>query len=541
MRSVHALQSGGQGSVRLGWVLAAVLSCSASLSAQEKVEAPAASAGELQAAPAAVIAPVAPPATTGTVQPQPFLAATPLTEALKAKLAETWTGTRAAEERQALADFYEARGHAPVWTDAKGLTTWAEAIMAELRDAESWGLSAAELAVPEATSAGAGTKEQAAAEVAISRAVLRYARQARGGRIDPLQLSNALDRKPQLLEPRAVLDGIAKADAPDAYLAGLNPQHVGFQRLRQAYVTSRQAPTPDAKLQRKLLVNMEQWRWMPDDLGAFHVISNVPEFMLRVVKDGKVVHAERIIAGLTDKQTPVFSAEMTMVTFHPQWGVPNSIKVKEILPGLLRGRSVMTRNNLKIALNGKEIDPAQVDWTKADIRAYHVYQPGGGQNVLGVVKFSFPNKHDVYMHDTPTKNLFNAASRTFSHGCMRVRDPLKFATVLLEQDKGWNMSRVAALAGPGGGQNNAVTLGRKIPVHVTYFTAVVDEAGKLTTYADPYGHENRIQMGLDGKAHLIAKSKQDLGAARAEVIARLGDARVTREKPDWRQQAFGAN
>jgi murein L,D-transpeptidase YcbB/YkuD len=508
-----------------------------------KPEAPAASAvavpGATADAPAMTRSPTVADVVTGSLQPPPSAEApSALAGAIRARVAEAGSGARAAEERAALSAFYEAQAFAPQWVGPAGLTAKGDQIVKALSEAGDWGLTAGDLAVPEAKSLGSAG-DQAAAEIALSRAALRYARQARGGRIDPLQLSNALDRKPPQMEPRAVLDGLAKSEAADTYLRGLHPQHVQFHMLREAWLAARGAN--NAALARKLMINMEQWRWMPDDLGSFHVISNVPEFMLRVVKDGKIVHAERMIAGLVDKQTPVFSAEMTAVTFHPQWGVPNSIKVKEILPGLLRGKSVMSRNNLKIAMNGREVDPSQVDWTKADIRAYHVYQPGGGQNVLGLVKFSFPNKHDVYMHDTPTKNLFNAASRTFSHGCVRVRDPLKFASVLLEQDKGWNMSRVAALAGPGGGQNNAVNLSRKIPVHVTYFTAVVDDAGKLHTYADPYGHEHRIQMGLDGKAHLIAKTKQDLGAARAEVIARLGEARVTREKPDWKQQAFGSN
>lgn len=530
MRSVHLL----------GSALAAMMCCAASLSAQEKGGDAAPTGSTTPAITTAAPSPQLPAAAISGVLPTPSgPALSAFGEALRATLADAGTGARANEERQALAAYYERVGFEPMWSDATGFNDRAVRVLAALADAESWGLSPAEFAVPEAKLGSAG--DNAAAEVALSRAVLRYARQARGGRVDPLQLSGALDRKAQLLEARVVLEGIARADAPDIYLVELNPQHAGFQRLQRAYVANKQAAKPDAALQRRLLVNMEQWRWMPADLGDFNVTVNVPEFMLRVFKNGQVVHSERIIAGLIDKQTPVMSADMTMVTFHPQWGVPNSIKVKEILPGLLRGKSVMARNNLKIAMNGQEIDPGQVDWTKADIRAYHVYQPGGSQNVLGVVKFSFPNKHDVYMHDTPTKNLFSAASRTFSHGCMRVRDPLKLAAVVLEQDKGWAMGRVTALAAPGAGQNNAVQLARKVPVHVTYFTAVADEAGKVTTYADPYGHENRIQMGLDGKAHLIAKSKQDLTAARAEVIARLGEARVTPQKGDWRQQAFGTN
>ena len=456
---------------------------------------------------------------------------------MRARLADAANSARG-DERSALSTFYEARAFTPLWVETGRLNANGEKLLKALGEAGDWGLSAGELTVPEIKALGS-VSEQAAAEVALSRTALSYARQARGGRMDPLQLSNALDRKPPLLEPAAVLDGLAKAEAPDAYLAGLNPKHEQFHKLREAWLAARAAN--NATLQRKLMVNMEQWRWMPENLGSLYVVDNIPEFMVRVVKDGKVIHSERIIAGLVDKQTPILSADMTMVTFHSQWGVPDSIKVREILPSLLRGGKLLERANLKVALNGRDIDASQVDWTKTDIRAYHVYQPGGGQNVLGVVKFSFPNRHDVYMHDTPTKNLFNATSRTFSHGCMRVRDPLKLAAIILGEDKGWDMSRIAQLAGPGGGQNNVITLTRKIPVHVTYFTTVVDEAGKLQTFADPYGHENRIQMGLEGKAHLIPKGKQDLGADRAEVIARLGDARVTSEKADWRKSAFGMN
>ena len=115
---------------------------------------------------------------------------------------------------------------------------------------------------------------------------------------------------------------------------------------------------------------------------------------------------------------------MEQVIFHPYWGVPDSIKKNEILPSLARGNiGVLERQNLRVSYRGRDINPATVDWTKADMRKFHVYQPPGSGNALGIVKFRFPNKHDVYMHDTPSKSLFNASARAFSHGCMRVRDP----------------------------------------------------------------------------------------------------------------------
>jgi murein L,D-transpeptidase YcbB/YkuD len=471
-------------------------------------------------------------------------------------------------EREALTEFYKGRGDDFLWVADGTFTPRAEAAMAEIRRADDWGLEASAFELPDAVESSEPA-DVAAAELKLSLAVLKYAKHARGGRMDPRQLSNYIDREPPLLPPAEVLAGIAAADAADGYLRGLHPQHPQFEKLRQAWLDlrngklpaedaeedvtsksrakrkSRETNSAESKM-RKLLYNMEQWRWMPEDLGQFYVWANIPEFTLRVVKDGKTVFTERLVVGKADTQTPIFSDEMETIVFHPFWGVPNSIKVKEILPGLIRGTNVLARNDLRIQYRGRDIDPWSVDWTRTDIRNFHVYQPPGGKNVLGVVKFLFPNKHAVYMHDTPTKNLFSASQRTFSHGCMRVRNPLKFAEVLLAYDKGWSEGRVLSLV-RNGPRNNHVNVESKIPVHITYFTAWVDEDGKVRTWPDVYGHEKRIQMGLEGKAHLIAKTKEDLGAVQAEVVGRLAETRPTwsspsyssSRQPDWARRAFG--
>jgi murein L,D-transpeptidase YcbB/YkuD len=475
-------------------------------------------------------------------------------------------GLASPEERAALTAFYESRARQPLWVTSRGLSARAEQIIAEIKRADDWGLNAADFPLPApamtiAANSEVTTAELATAELKLDLAVLKYARQARGGRMDPSALSNYIDRKPSLLEPTAVIEQIAKADAPDAYLRGLHPQHPQFERLRQAYLalrggkppltagaaeegttsnkSKRKAPAaPEAVTERKLLHNLEQWRWMPGSLGETFVWVNIPEFTLRVVKNGNELHAERVVTGQTDTQTPIFSDEMETIVFHPYWGVPDSIKVKEILPGLMRGGGLLERNGLRVQHDGRDIDPNEVDWSTVDIRNFHVYQPPGGGNVLGVVKFVFPNKHQVYMHDTPTKNLFNATQRTFSHGCMRVRNPVRLAEVLLGEDKGWEPKKIAALV-KNGPQDNHVQLTKKIPVHITYFTAWVDEAGKLHTRPDVYGHESRIQMGLDGKAHLIVKRKEDLGPARGEVVGRLAEAKSSWTRRDWMRDVFG--
>ena len=157
-----------------------------------------------------------------------------------------------------------------------------------------------------------------------------------------------------------------------------------------------------------LLANMEQWRWMPDDLGDYHVWVNIPEFTSAWCEDGKVIHAERIVVGKADSQTPVFSDEMEHVIFHPFWGVPDFDQAHELQPNLAaRQRHSRPPTSARSVSRPRRRSRA-IDWRATDMRNFHVYQPPGRDNVLGVVKFRFPNKHDVYMHDTPQKHLFYA-------------------------------------------------------------------------------------------------------------------------------------
>ena len=509
--------------------------------------APAAAATPTPAAPAAVAAAPAAP------QPDPVVTA--ITERLKA-LASDRSVPKA--DREALETYYEAAEVRPVWTAAGGLSARAEAAMREIAAADDWGLRASDYTLPKRPVSGADAATLAEAEVTMALAVLEYARHARGGRMDPTDLSFNIDRQPPQIEPLRVLADAASAPNVDSYLRSLHPQHPQFELLRQKYLEARRAPepqaeepaqnpqskgkttakkrAPEARLAQRILYNMEMWRWMPEDLGKLHVLANLPEYMKRVVKDGKVIHEERIIIGKIENQTPLFSDEMDHIVFHPYWGVPDSIKVKEIWPSLAGSGQVLNKYGLKIQRGGRDIDPRSVNWSSTDIRQFTVLQPPGPSNVLGVVKFMFPNKHQVYMHDTPTKNLFNSAQRTFSHGCMRVRNPVRFAEVILEQDKGWDAGRVGSLV-KGGPQNNHIYLDRKIPVHVTYFTAVVGADGKLQTFPDVYGHEPKIQMGLDGKAHLIVKKKPTLTPP--DAVTRLADTKQNYPIQNWMKQIFG--
>lgn len=429
-------------------------------------------------------------------------------------------------EHNALAAFYQTRQGQPIWIEATGLSAKAAAIAAEIANAGDYGLDAADFALPVLKPAADGgptiaPDTRAEAEANLSLSILKYARFARGGRImDPAEsLNSNLDRKPQLLDPKAVLDGIAASDAPDAYLRSLHPKHPQFEKLRLAYVAELQRGGSGAKsktspalsaLAKRLRANMEEWRWMPENMGDLHVFNNIPEFMQYVYKNGEIIRTEKIVAGLVDKPSSIFTRPLKHVVLRPMWRVPESIKVNELWPSLLRGGGLMREFGLQMQTkDGKPVDWHQIDWSKADIRNYEVIQPPGGKSVLGAVKFSFPSQHTIYMHDTPDRWMFRQTQRTLSHGCLRVKNPVELAEIILQEDKGWDKAKIADLmrSGP---LNNEVAMEKRIPIHLTYFTAWVDATGRLKTFADVYGHEKRITLALDGKWSEINKGRNHL-------------------------------
>jgi|SRR5271165_6067050 len=466
----------------------------------------------------------------------------PAAEALKKALGALPAATAEEEksEQAALASFYDARKFAPVWFQTDGsATTKGAALAAEIAKADEWGLSARDFALPSSLEKREGTASAAnfaPEEIKLSLTLLKYGRYARGGRIqDPSeQLSSYLDRKPQLLKPETILDGAAAAEDEGAYLRSLHPQHPQFEKLRQKYLALLEAHKQRSAEGKKLLANMEEWRWMPADMGAIYIWNNIPEYTQRVVKDGKVIREVRIVAGLIDKQTPVFSRPLRKVTFKPTWIVPDSVKVNEILPSLLKDGHVMREYGLQVSKDGNPVDWRRIDWTVEDIRTYDITQPYQPMSVMGKFKFSFPNQHTVFMHDALPREkwMFNQAQRTYSHGCMRVGNPMQLAEIILREDQGWDAKRVedAVNNGP---LNNEISLEHKIPVHITYFTAMVGDDGKLRTFSDVYGHEKRITQALEGKWDQIHKGRNHLAPVELASQNRQHYARDEPRDRDW--------
>ena len=452
------------------------------------------------------------------------------------------------DDRAATTTFYEEQRGPLIWVTETGLSDKGRAVISEVRKADDWGLHSSDFSVPQLPAGNLSPEIAAETEIKLTLTVLKYARYARGGRIgDPSRISKLLDYTPPVRPPKLVLTDIAVTDAPDAYMRSLHPKHEQFEKLRQLLLKLRRSdgskeevklpadnkdkwivyvenlqeagpqdlngqPKPDSASAgiERILINMERWRWLPEDLGKLYVWDNVPEALTRVVKDGKTIHSDRIIVGQPTWPTPSFSAEMKLVVFHPTWGVPDGIKVKELSPilrkssgglfGLFGGgysaESVLESYQLRAYVNGHPVDANSIDWNSIDIRSVAFQQPPGPKNPLGDVKFMFPNKHDVYMHDTPERDLFARSFRALSHGCMRVEHPRRLATVLLAEDKGWSEAKVGSLFN---GDSQEVQLSTHIPVHVTYFTAMVDYEGKLRTFGDLYGLDDRVGAALFGR------------------------------------------
>ena len=243
---------------------------------------------------------------------------------------------------------------------------------------------------------------------------------------------------------------------------------------------------------------------MPADLGTVYVQDNIPEFMLYVVKNGKTIHSDKIAVGELRYATPIFSADMQTIVFNPEWTAPPSVVREDLLPNLrsggwFGGSSILRQHGLQVKYNGRTVDPGSINWNSVNTANIAFTQPPGPRNVLGKVKFLYPNKHVVYMHDTIRPDLFKPTVRAIGHNCIRMEKPSRLAEVLLKEDKGWDAQKVEDLIDKG--YDSAVNLDHPVPVHTTYFTAVVDDQGKVRSFGDIYGArpQNRSYRGWQGR------------------------------------------
>jgi len=242
----------------------------------------------------------------------------------------------------------------------------------------------------------------------------------------------------------------------------------------------------DARI-RQIRLNLERWRWLPRDLGARHIIVNIPAYRLEVWENGSVQLAMRVVVGKKDTPTPIFNDTMTHLVFSPYWNVPPDIAKNETLPAILTDIAFLDRNNMEIVdESGDPVDPRTIDPTEPE--KYRFRQRPGRENSLGLVKFMFPNQYHVYLHDTPAESLFTRATRSFSHGCVRLDQPVALAEYVLRDQPEWTPERIRAAMHAG--EERLVKLRGPVPVYLGYWTAAVTPEG-VQFLDDVYGIDSR--------------------------------------------------
>lgn len=532
------------------------------------------------------------------VAPEPL---PPLNAALKAALdkraAQPLHGpniTEQRKERNAIAFFYAARNFSPVWSQDGHAIPAVASVLLRLANAGDDALTISD--VPKALQSTGSLEAVVGGELDLTAAVVAYARQASGSRLDPHSISALIGYRPDLADPAEVIEQLTAAGtgAGDK-LHGLNPPDPRYAALRQKLAAMRRgtpqaggkilpgvtlhvgmrdprvpllrtrlglpdikgdqrydelladavadfqrahdlppngwltrrtvaALVPDGKpsrLEGTLIANMEMWRWMPRERAGDRIEVNVPDYLVTVYRDNSPVSQHRVVVGKPDTPTPLFANTMKYLIVNPYWNVPQSIIKNEMLPkggGSLaylqgRGYSVSWRGGMAT-----------------------VKQLPGEKNALGRIKFLFPNDYSVYLHDTPSKSLFAASRRAFSHGCVRVDQPFSFAETVLndatpdDARKRWSEDRLKDMIGD---KERYVNLPTPLPIEIAYFTASVDDGGRVKTREDIYGYIHAIAtaLGQDSDPAPKVPREKPLVAERSHRHASPADGDVDPE-PD---------
>jgi L,D-transpeptidase YcbB len=431
--------------------------------------------------------------------------------------------------RAAIAAFYSKRAYTPIWVSETGLTDLGRAAVTQLKRASDDGLNLSAFDLPRDLGSGLDPDAIADAETTMASAVVAYADQATGSRVPPSHVSALIFATPSIVAPGIALAETAAAADPARRLADFNPPQKGYSALRDelkrlenpgvaerrfrvlsadldpdplldlqeeeasqrtkrglnAHIhkasVSAASSAANARERAAILANMEVWRWEPRDMGERRIEVNLADFSVAVLDGDRVIHQARVVVGKRETPTPIFSDVMRYVLINPSWQVPDSIIKKEMASKL----GALSRRDYEVKTVGGRLTVRQLP---------------GDDNALGRFAFMFPNDHAIYLHDTPSKDLFDEETRALSHGCIRVEDPQSLAMLVLGgESTGWTDERIEAAIG---GKERTVFLPSPLPIHIEYFTDFVDEFGDLKERPDVYGLIRKVEV-------ILARTSQD--------------------------------
>ncbi len=371
--------------------------------------------------------------------------------------------------------FYRQNGYQLVWTSGNRPRSQMDGLIRGLRALPEEGLDPADYHVDDLETLRRTPLPRDDREKAIdldqraSYAYLHAAWDLTHGTIDPEDVDPHWHAAPQDVDLHNALDAALGENQIEQSLRDLAPKAPQYHGLNHQLALQRQQSHAAAAQQ--IAINMERWRWLPDDLGSRYVMVNIPAFRLDVIEGGKSVLAMNVVTGKKDSPTPVLSDRLKYVVFSPYWNIPAEIAQKEIAPKVDQDPGYLERNNIEVDEEGGR----------------YRQRPGKG-NSLGLVKFVFPNHFNVYLHDTPAHALFDRIERDFSHGCVRLKRPMDLAAYVLRDQPEWTEEKISAAMHAG--VERSVNLKEPLPIYLVYFTAW-EEDGVLKTAPDVYGRDRR--------------------------------------------------
>ncbi len=514
----------------------------------------------------------------------------PIAERIRDMLPKADRTYSSRRERLAVEAFYQKRNYAPVWFERGALSARTNAAIARIHASAADGLIPAEYKIPDMNAASPDA--QADAELRLTAALVTFARHLQAGRFPYARMGGEILMPQTPPDVADALTTLAEATDMAAAIETFSPPQPGYRALKAKLAELRGSTAEDTKVVRipegptlrpgaedarvpllrqrlnvagdetnlrydealatavkayqksnrmnadgmigastvrslnavaaparsdvidTVIANMERWRWYPRDFGNVHVSLNIPNYVLRVMRSGQQVWETRVVVGKPNTATPILTETMKFITINPTWNVPPSIVNNEYLPALAQDPGVLARMGLKVVSNRDG--------------SVHIYQPPGDNNALGRIRFNFPNRFLVYQHDTPDKHMFAHDRRAYSHGCMRVQDPVKYAEVLLSialPNGGYTQQRIRSLYGPA---EHNVNFPTPIPVHITYQTAFVDDAGKLQVRPDIYN--------IDTKTRNLIRSERGVVEPAQERGPAVASTQVKRARPKDGQQ-----
>ncbi|MEP7245906.1 MAG: L,D-transpeptidase family protein [Gammaproteobacteria bacterium] len=435
----------------------------------------------------------------------------------------------AAAESPEIDALYSAQAYAPIWFSQGHLSAAGAGLLRELGAAESRGLLVsdydepslrrrlAEIASIAPTFSNTPADAIGRLDVALSVAAARIATDLHEGRISPRSVGYELDVPRTPFDAAAAVASLAASENVGAALDALEPQLQHYRLLKSALAQYRALAAPGDTRVQKIVLSLERVRWLPR-LDSPPIIVNIPQFRLfafRTTQDSASdILQMNVIVGSAFKarRTPVFSADMKYVVIHPYWDVPRSILLKELLPGIQADAESVAQGGYEIVRGDSDdalvMAPTQENVERLARGELRLRQKPGPKNALGDVKFIFPNRHNVYLHDTPARSLFNKSRRAFSHGCIRVSDPMALLAHVMRDDPSWTQQRLAAALE--GARPVRVQLVKPIRVFILYGTALATESGETLFFDDIYEQDAKLTGDLRKRAALLSTQRARL-------------------------------